>query len=175
MASLLRPLAVISAILACCLQVGVAQGTSNDIDSDGPSTFAAGYGPDVVLDVAWNDTYPDFEGLTLLEPDVSGNASDYDLSNLEMVERRADGDTDFFLRIMPLGASVTQGVQSTDGNGYRKWLRSELRYQGWKVNMVGSLATGSMADKASPINLMVISILCSTPRIWMLISQTSGS
>lgn len=51
---------------------------------------------------------------------------------------------------MPLGASITQGVASTDGNGYRKWLRSQLRFKGWKVNMVGSKLDGDMADKASP-------------------------
>jgi len=53
---------------------------------------------------------------------------------------------DFFLRIMPLGASITQGFGSTDGTGYRKLLRSRLRFAGWKVNMVGSKRDGGMAD-----------------------------
>ncbi|GAB1203896.1 hypothetical protein APSETT445_002538 [Aspergillus pseudonomiae] len=44
----------------------------------------------------------------------------------------------FTLRIMPLGASITYGYQSTDGNGYRRWLRQQLRHSGWWVNMVGS-------------------------------------
>ncbi|KAE8138735.1 hypothetical protein BDV38DRAFT_281664 [Aspergillus pseudotamarii] len=44
----------------------------------------------------------------------------------------------FTLRIMPLGASITYGYQSTDGNGYRRWLRQQLRHAGWWVNMVGS-------------------------------------
>lgn len=53
----------------------------------------------------------------------------------------------FYLRLMPLGASITEGVGSPDGNGYRKWLRSQLRWKGWKVNMVGSKQNGNMADK----------------------------
>ncbi|QMW26734.1 hypothetical protein G4B84_001979 [Aspergillus flavus NRRL3357] len=44
----------------------------------------------------------------------------------------------FTLRIMPLGASITYGYQSTNGNGYRRWLRQQLRHAGWWVNMVGS-------------------------------------
>jgi hypothetical protein len=53
----------------------------------------------------------------------------------------------FYLRLMPLGASITQGVASSDGNGYRKWLRDALRFNGWQVNMVGTAATGRMKDK----------------------------
>ncbi|KAI9036901.1 SGNH/GDSL hydrolase family protein [Aspergillus affinis] len=52
----------------------------------------------------------------------------------------------FLLRIMPLGASITVGYRSSDSNGYRKWLRQQLRYSGWQVDMVGSLANGSMHD-----------------------------
>lgn len=56
-------------------------------------------------------------------------------------------DTEYFtLRIMPLGASITQGYLSSDNNGYRKLLREQLRYSGWPVNMVGSLADGTMLD-----------------------------
>jgi hypothetical protein len=54
---------------------------------------------------------------------------------------------DFYLWIMPLGASITEGVRSTDGNGYRKYLRDQLRWKGWRVNMVGSKQNGNMADK----------------------------
>ncbi|KAK0723650.1 SGNH hydrolase-type esterase domain-containing protein [Apiosordaria backusii] len=53
---------------------------------------------------------------------------------------------DFFLRVMPLGASITQGVGSTDGLGYRDLLRAQLRAQGWNVNMVGSKQNGPMDD-----------------------------
>lgn len=55
----------------------------------------------------------------------------------------------FMLRILPLGASITQGYKSKDGNGYRKWLRQQLRYAGWEVDMVGSRETGSMHDNVS--------------------------
>ncbi|CEL02278.1 hypothetical protein ASPCAL03450 [Aspergillus calidoustus] len=52
----------------------------------------------------------------------------------------------FLLRVMPLGASITVGYQSSDGNGYRKPLREQLRYAGWGVDMVGSLTNGTMKD-----------------------------
>ncbi|CAG8927135.1 unnamed protein product [Penicillium salamii] len=62
------------------------------------------------------------------------------------VSIEARGTKPFMLRIMPLGASITQGYKSADGNGYRKWLRQQLRYAGWEVDMVGSRKTGSMRD-----------------------------
>ncbi|KAF7589874.1 hypothetical protein BBP40_003586 [Aspergillus hancockii] len=55
----------------------------------------------------------------------------------------------FTLRIMPLGASITYGLKSTDGNGYRRWLRQQLRSAGWWVNMVGSRPNGTMNDNES--------------------------
>ncbi|KAF4944222.1 hypothetical protein FSARC_14725 [Fusarium sarcochroum] len=62
------------------------------------------------------------------------------------LHRRAE---DFYLRIMPLGASITRGEpapEDTHKNGYRKPLRDQLRSEGWKVNMVGSYSYGEMAD-----------------------------
>ncbi|CRK08722.1 hypothetical protein BN1723_009013 [Verticillium longisporum] len=57
---------------------------------------------------------------------------------------------DFFLRIMPVGASIVRGDSAepgdTDKNGFRKAVRDKLRWDGWKVNMVGSLSGGTMAD-----------------------------
>ncbi|GAM34923.1 hypothetical protein TCE0_015r02825 [Talaromyces pinophilus] len=59
----------------------------------------------------------------------------------------APRDAEYFtLRVMPLGASITQGYLSSDNNGYRKVLREQLRYSGWPVNTVGSLADGTMLD-----------------------------
>ncbi|KAI1295187.1 hypothetical protein F5Y03DRAFT_399325 [Xylaria venustula] len=43
---------------------------------------------------------------------------------------------------MPLGASITAGYGTFPQNGYRKPLRDQLRWRGWRVNMVGSLADG---------------------------------
>ena len=60
---------------------------------------------------------------------------------------------DFFLRIMPLGASITAGDHSPpgddSGNGYRKHLRDKLRADGWEVNMVGRYQRGTMRDRVS--------------------------
>ncbi|KAI1331754.1 carbohydrate esterase family 3 protein [Xylariaceae sp. FL0255] len=50
------------------------------------------------------------------------------------------------LRIMPLGASITWGYLSTDGNGYRKEVRDQLVAAGATVNMVGSREHGNMTD-----------------------------
>ncbi|KAL2821315.1 SGNH hydrolase-type esterase domain-containing protein [Aspergillus cavernicola] len=50
------------------------------------------------------------------------------------------------LRILPLGASITNGLKSTDKNGYRKHLRDALRWANYQVDMVGSLRNGTMKD-----------------------------
>ncbi|KAK0715173.1 carbohydrate esterase family 3 protein [Lasiosphaeris hirsuta] len=50
------------------------------------------------------------------------------------------------LRIMPLGASITWGQASSDGNGYRAELRYQLASAGNVVNLVGSRQHGNMAD-----------------------------
>lgn len=47
---------------------------------------------------------------------------------------------------MPLGASITFGFRSTDGNGYRQDLRDMLIDDGFKVDMVGSHKGGNMTD-----------------------------
>ncbi|RWA08431.1 hypothetical protein EKO27_g6662 [Xylaria grammica] len=51
-----------------------------------------------------------------------------------------------WLRIMPLGASITYGLTSSDGNGYRKFLRDMIVNYGNDVNMVGSRRNGTMED-----------------------------
>ncbi|RYP10224.1 hypothetical protein DL765_008186 [Monosporascus sp. GIB2] len=53
---------------------------------------------------------------------------------------------DIPLRISPLGASVTWGTGSTDGNGYRGPLRASLVGVGYTVNMVGFTSNGAMKD-----------------------------
>lgn len=68
------------------------------------------------------------------------------------VYRRAKAQ-DFYLRIMPLGASITAGDPAAPGdnekNGYRKYLRDQLRFNKWDVNMVGNFNRGTMADDVS--------------------------
>lgn len=48
------------------------------------------------------------------------------------------------MRLMPLGGSITLGVGSSDGNGYRKALYDALQSSGCDVHMVGSRKMGSM-------------------------------
>ena len=50
------------------------------------------------------------------------------------------------LRIMPLGASITHGFLSSDGNGYREHLRNSIIEYGNDVDMVGNNPEGEMED-----------------------------
>lgn len=52
----------------------------------------------------------------------------------------------FYLRILALGASITWGTDSTDGNGYREDLRQMIVDAGGLVNFVGSKRHGNMVD-----------------------------
>jgi len=69
-------------------------------------------------------------------------------NNLESPINHRDTNK-FLLRIMPLGASITMGYKSTDGNGYREHIRQQLRYEGWQVDMVGSKRNGTMRNNVS--------------------------
>ncbi|RYP66789.1 hypothetical protein DL770_008740 [Monosporascus sp. CRB-9-2] len=51
-----------------------------------------------------------------------------------------------FLRIMPLGASITHGVGSSTGNGYRAYLRDRIEANGNAVQYVGSHPNGDMRN-----------------------------
>jgi lysophospholipase L1-like esterase len=46
------------------------------------------------------------------------------------------------LRVMPLGDSITSGVGSTDGSGYRAVLAARLAAAGYRVTFVGSRRAG---------------------------------
>ncbi|KAJ6622090.1 SGNH hydrolase-type esterase domain-containing protein [Mycena sp. CBHHK59/15] len=49
------------------------------------------------------------------------------------------------IRLLPLGDSITFGLQSSDGNGYRSTLHNLLQ-TGNTVDFIGSLKSGTMAD-----------------------------
>lgn len=48
--------------------------------------------------------------------------------------------------ILPIGTSITYGIGSSDGNGYRKVLFEKLLSQGWKVKMLGSQQNGNFTQ-----------------------------
>ncbi|KAF7563904.1 hypothetical protein G7046_g211 [Stylonectria norvegica] len=52
----------------------------------------------------------------------------------------------FVMRILPLGASITWGTDSSDNNGYRENLRDLIMNAGATVNYVGSKQNGNIAD-----------------------------
>ena len=62
---------------------------------------------------------------------------------------------DEYLRILPLGASITQGTDSSTGNGYRKPIRDKLLAGGWMVNMVGTKRDGTMVDNVLYHSLII--------------------
>ncbi|KAK5625212.1 hypothetical protein RRF57_000928 [Xylaria bambusicola] len=49
---------------------------------------------------------------------------------------------------MPLGGSITYGVGSSDGNGYRRLLYEALTSSGFDVTMLGSRRTGTMNNNS---------------------------
>ncbi|KAJ7076504.1 lipolytic enzyme [Mycena belliarum] len=53
--------------------------------------------------------------------------------------------TGLTIRLLPLGDSITYGVASTDGNGYRSTLHNLLQ-TGNTVDFIGSVKEGTMAD-----------------------------
>ncbi|RSM12379.1 hypothetical protein CEP52_002563 [Fusarium oligoseptatum] len=73
---------------------------------------------------------------------VNDSFGDLDGLEIPVLEKRAQPD----LRVMALGASIVFGVGSTDGNGFRKLLRDQLRFSGYKVDMVGTKNGGTMKD-----------------------------
>lgn len=83
--------------------------------------------------------------VTLASPSaISHQSHQRAFHNLSKIESRAEKP--FALRVLPLGASITTGYKSDDKNGYRIFLRAQLRYAGWDVNMVGSRKDGTMRD-----------------------------
>lgn len=88
--------------------------------------------------------------LTLISASPTTNSHDNVVSSDSGDSAIQSRDTKPFpLRVLPLGASITMGYKSADGNGYRKWLRQQLRYAGWDVDMVGTLRSGTMHDNVS--------------------------
>lgn len=58
----------------------------------------------------------------------------------------ASAASDTPLRVMPLGDSITWGVGSSTGNGYRGPLRDRLAADGHPMDFVGTGRAGSMSD-----------------------------
>ena len=50
---------------------------------------------------------------------------------------------------MPLGASITYGIGSSTGNGYRQFLLEQLTDAGYSVNYVGNEHNGDMVNDAN--------------------------
>ncbi|MFF3846426.1 GDSL-type esterase/lipase family protein [Streptomyces sp. NPDC002328] len=74
------------------------------------------------------------------------------------------------LRVMPLGDSITYGVESSDGNGYRDELYDYLKGSASSVDFVGTVKAGSMSDRDNEghpgdlIDEIASFAYCSVPR-----------
>lgn len=90
--------------------------------------------------------------ITVIGAAVSNTRYTANYSNIDAEDEwlhsttKRDDAVKVLLRILPLGASITWGLLSSSGNGYRKPLRDKFRFQGWEVNMVGSKDNGTMKD-----------------------------
>lgn len=51
-----------------------------------------------------------------------------------------------YMRVMPLGASITSGYGSASGNGYRQILKDAIVKRGLNLNYVGTQHSGNMTD-----------------------------
>lgn len=84
--------------------------------------------------------------LTLRQTGDKGSTNIPDLVNPPPISPVADN---MDLRIMPLGASITFGLKSSDGNGYRARLQDLLIKSGTRnVEYVGSRRSGMMVNNA---------------------------
>ncbi|KAJ9319488.1 CAZyme family CE3 [Paecilomyces variotii] len=92
---------------------------------------------------------------SLLSPDAiasvySREESDKSTNNVTNEGRpenvKSQDNKPFTLRIMPLGASITYGFKSTDGNGYREYFLDMVQSDGWNATMVGNLRHGTMKE-----------------------------
>lgn len=66
------------------------------------------------------------------------------VADADNVTGRDDVSHGIPLRVLPLGASITAGWGSSDGNGYRKYLQQDLA--GTEMQYVGSLRSGAMTE-----------------------------
>lgn len=135
----------------------------SDLDSHSFPGWSAFFPPEKLLPKAASGTSPltmfhSFGALSSLFIlslnfySVVGVPVDLNITNVPAlyvphVQPRADK---VLLRIMPLGASITQGLETgldeALHEGYRRHLRDQLRYWGYEVNMVGSRVNGNFKD-----------------------------
>lgn len=147
----MTPLLQVLTVLSTLLTLATVPTTVLAQGSDGPSPYGSYFGPDVTVDITDRNApitqLTEGALVTGLELDNNGTLDENTTLESSQVSGEKKRASNFYLRIMPLGASITQGAKSTDNNGYRKHIRDQLRYEGWLVNMVGSLQDGTMADK----------------------------
>jgi lysophospholipase L1-like esterase len=86
--------------------------------------------------------------LATITPSIHALPTPQTLADLFLADAVGPTTDHEFLRIMPLGASITAGQHSSDNNGYRQAFRSALRNEGYPLRMVGNRIVGTMHDNA---------------------------
>lgn len=103
-----------------------------------PVSFLA---PDLYVTVSAYSLDPLLQYTSLLRTD-----NELDLRSSALAPRSSSLEHAIPLRILCLGASITYGYLSTDGNGYRYALRGKLVADGNAVNMIGYVSAGNMSN-----------------------------
>ncbi|KIN00783.1 carbohydrate esterase family 3 protein [Oidiodendron maius Zn] len=92
------------------------------------------------------------------QPNIANNRIQYQQERLSLVSKSIQSPggpcvaiggafpNNLVLRILPLGASIVFGTDSSDGNGFRKDLRNQLIANNASVNYVGEVQAGNMLD-----------------------------
>lgn len=82
--------------------------------------------------------------LTRLADGIGAVVTDNMIETFRRLMRNHVGSGD--VRLMPLGDSITYGVESSDGTGYRDELYDQLEKVAESVDFVGSVRNGRMSD-----------------------------
>jgi lysophospholipase L1-like esterase len=133
--------------------------------SNGTYTIVNGMYPSLCLDIAGNPQDPDSSYLDVYncngQPNQEWFYTPFDPTGTPVPE--ADGPDDTYsgdtstsepdagvtLRVLPFGDSITYGIQSSTGGGYRCPLYDGLVSLGFNVSDVGSLSAGPCAQPAN--------------------------
>ncbi|KAH8820735.1 SGNH hydrolase-type esterase domain-containing protein [Xylogone sp. PMI_703] len=159
---LLRLAAGVAAVQTCAVQVlGAAAGLSADTpafpiretlvvtrDAQHGNAFICTGEECLALDSRSHQTpSSDFQrGRNHVQRAVSASTTSTSASLPSCTGSSSTSPPNFYLRALPLGASITFGTGSTDGNGYRENLRKQIVNAGGHVNYVGSKTNGNMSD-----------------------------
>ncbi|KAL1855454.1 hypothetical protein Plec18170_004174 [Paecilomyces lecythidis] len=135
----------IVAIFGLCLLSGPAVASTHGSVVERTPLETLALSPDVIAPVYARDESDSNSISNSGSNSTSKSSSNTDKGKTE--NSKATGEKKpFTLRVLPLGASITYGYKSSDGNGYRDYFLEMVEADGWDVNMVGSVRHGDMKE-----------------------------